>query len=359
MKRRVSISILIGLLLTVADWTTTSNRKSSTLAVEPPNNTCLHVGRLISIQGGVKLKRKKWSGYHPTAVGTELCLGDWLQPAYQARVIVQCADPTQDLWTVPTGSASGAASGCTPPSKTTYTFTHPITPSRDPLAQGIPYIISPNNTWLLNDKPLLRWIAVPGATSYLVRVSGPWVNWQTEVSATSVVYPGKPPLKPVEEGYLITVEADNGESPAKATFGLLDERKAALVRTATKRLARQNLTEEAKSLAQVELYVGQGLIAEATELLEALVTKGSKTATVYHMLGDLYAQMQLFRQAKRNYLQAVALATTAKDIEGQAAAAARLWEVEKALGNSDTAAYWLKQAKKGYQTLFFLKPVTD
>lgn len=355
MKLSLTISIFVGLIL--SDWMTISQLPSSALAVEVLDNNCVHVGRIISVRGQVQLRRQDWSDYHPTAVGAELCLGDLLLPAKGAQIVVQCADPSQNLWTVPNGQPSGAARGCRPPKEPIHTITKPIAPTREPLAHRIPYIISPKKTWLLNTKPTLRWIAVPGATSYVVRVSGPGVNWNTEVKTASVVYPGKPPLKS-GEGYLLTVSADNGEAPARAIFGLLDGNKAQRVRAAAERIAKQNLDKDAKTLALAELYIGQGLIAEVPELLEALVAKRTKTAVVYYILGGLYAQVELFHQAQKSYLQAVDLATTAKDIEGQAAAAARLGEVEEILGNLDTAAYWRKQAQKGYQVLLSLKPIT-
>lgn len=149
-------------------------------------------------------------------------------------------------------------------------------------------------------------------------------------------------------------QADNGESQALAIFGLLDENQATRVQAAAKQIARQNLDEEAKTLATAELYIGQGLIAEAIELLEAPASKGSKTAAVYYILGELYVQVQLFRPAAASYLKAVDLATTKKDIEGQAAAAIRLSQVEEILGNSASATYWQQQAHKAYQTLLSL-----
>ena len=350
MKQRIPLAIVLSLMLVALDWLSTSTGKHiKALAADAKTNNCVHLGRLISVQGKVQLKRKGWSDYHLTAAGAELCVGDLLRPARGTRAIVQCASPNQNPWTVPSGVPSGPAEGCRSPKEPIHTITKPINSTRNSLASGIPHIISPKKTWLLNDKPKLRWMAVPGATSYVVRVSSLEVDWITEVKTTSVVYPGKPPLKP-GEGYLLMIEADNGET-AKTIFGLLDQKKAALVRTAASRIARQNLDLEAETLALAELYIGQQLIAEATELLEALANKGSKTPAIHQMLGDLYAQLQLFRQAESNYLQAVDLATTAKDIEAQAVAAARLGEVYAASGNSDAAAFWIKQSQKGYQVL--------
>ncbi len=352
MKRRVLRSIVLTLMLVVTDRAIAYPRESTaTLAVKVSSDTCVPVGRLISVQGQVQLKRTGWSVYHPTAVGARLCLRDLLQLAKGAKAIVKCAEPAQNPWTVPEGTW-GVGNGCREPRERRYTLPGPISPTRRiETAARIPYIISPYSTSLLNDKPKLRWQVVPGATSYTVRVTGPGVKWETEVSTTEVVYPGEPPLKPVEEGYLLTVEADNGEKPAKATFRLLDESKTQQVRTAALALNRQNLAEEAKTLALADLYIGQELIAEAIELLEASVAKGSQTAAMYYTLGELYGQVEFLGEAEKNYLKAFKLATTANDIEGQAAAAARLGKMYELMGNSDQATRWLQEAQQRYQAL--------
>jgi tetratricopeptide (TPR) repeat protein len=111
------------------------------------------------------------------------------------------------------------------------------------------------------------------------------------------------------------------------------------------------LSEEANALALADLYIGQELIAEAVEVLEASVAKGSQTAAIYHTLGDLYGQMELLSQAEKHYLNAFELATTADNIEGQANAAARLGEVYAALGSSDEASRWQKEAQERYQAM--------
>lgn len=325
---------------------------TTALAAEASNNTCVHIGRLISIQGEVELKREEWPQYRQTFVGAVLCVGDLLRPSQGATAVVQCADPSQNLWSLNPGVPSRAASGCRPPDTPIKTITNWITPTRDPLANHIPYIITPKSTWLLNDRPTLRWIPVPNATNYVVRVTGPGVEWEREVTTTKVVYPAdQPPLQPGAEGYLMKVEANNGSAPGKAIFGLLDRKKATLVRSAAQRLEQQKLTNDAKTLALAELYIGQGLIAEATELLEASAAKGSQTAAVYYLLGNLYAKTNWLQQSERNFLKAVKLATTAKDTEGQAAAAARLGKVYSVMGNSSQAAYWEQHAKKEYQAL--------
>ncbi len=246
---------------------------------------------------------------------------------------------------------SGVNIGCRPADEPIFTIDGPITPTRDPLANRIPYIITPNNTWILNAKPKLRWVAVPGATSYVVRVIGPGVKWAKEVNNLEVIYSGEQPLQPVEEGYLITVEADRGTTPAKATFGLLDQKKATRVQAAAERIAKENLTEEEKTLAITTLFIGQGLIAPAIERLEFAIANGSQTPIIYYTLGSLYAQLELFHQAEENYLKAVQRSTNTHDIEGQVASATKLGEVYQVIGEPEKATYWLKQAQAEYKKL--------
>ena len=103
----------------------------------------------------------------------------------------------------------------------------------------IPYIISPRNTLVLTDKPVLRWNASPGATSYVVSIKTNKgdVIWETQVETTEVVYPGQPPLKP-GVNYVMTVIADNERSSeeeeediSELQFRLLDETERQPVQT--------------------------------------------------------------------------------------------------------------------------------
>lgn len=127
MKRSMSISIVLSLMLTAIDWVSASHGQSTAkLAVAASTDSCIQVGRIVSVQGEVQLKRKGWSDYHPTAVDALLCLGDLLRPAKGARVVVDCADPNQNSWTVPQGVPSGAAIGCRPRDKPIHTITGPL-----------------------------------------------------------------------------------------------------------------------------------------------------------------------------------------------------------------------------------------
>lgn len=352
MKCGASISIFLSLMLVGTSFATASNWESTTtLAAEATPNNCVSVGRIANIEGVGLLKREAWNEFYRTVKGTKLCLGDRIKAAPGGRIIIQCADSKPTVWTVSNGETQGAAKGCPKPERPRYEIDGPTVPMRTETARRIPYIISPRKTARLNNQPKLRWIAVEGATSYSVRVSGSGVDWKTDVSTTEVVYSGQQPLT-TGVNYLLTVKADNGEKADEVVFFLLDENKAQPLRDAALAIAKQNLPDEAKALALADLYIGrERLIPDAIDVLEPLAAKGSQTAAVYHTLGDLYTEIGLFSQAEKYYSKAVELATTAKDIEGQAVAAARLGGAYVALGNLDKAISWFKKAQIGYQQL--------
>lgn len=277
------------------------------------------VGWIIEAKGEVWLKREQWSDYQRTTVGTKLYPGDLLQPAPQARVIVQCADG-KSTWSVPAGVISGASNGCPPRIVPIFRKTGDIAPLRSGINPLIPYIISPRRTSLLNPLPKLCWNAVPGASRYAVSLIGDEdVIWETKVGESEIVYAGEPSL---ESGvvYLLSIEADTGSSSQEEAspdlgFSLLEENEATVVREAVEELINLNLADEAKSLALAHLYMVNDLKAEAIATLEALVKQGSQIAAVYLTLGDLYLEVGLNQLAESLYLRATQLAAEARDVE--------------------------------------------
>ncbi|MEQ9233129.1 tetratricopeptide repeat protein [Coleofasciculus sp. E2-BRE-01] len=313
------------------------------------------IGWIIESSDEVLLKRKNWSDYQPTEIGTELYPGDLLQPAATAKVLVQCANGST-IWRVPAGMISGAANGCPPAVKAIPGRQSKIISPRGGTNSLIPYIISPRRTFLLNALPILRWNAVPGATHYRVSVideSEDDVLWETQVNASEVVYPGEP-LLAMGVDYSFIVEADTGTSSLQEEmpdlgFRRLDKAQAKSVLSVLEQPAHRELTQEAQALAKAYLYIGYELRTEAIETLEAWVKQDSQTAAVYRTLGELYQEVGLHRLAETHYLRAFKLASF--DIEGQAVIAARLGEVYQALGNSEAARRWFIQARDGYVVL--------
>jgi tetratricopeptide (TPR) repeat protein len=310
---------------------------------------------IATIKGDVKLKRSQWKSYQKANWLYLLNPSDQLQLGAGASATVMCDN--LKVWVVPAKKVSLVSDGCGsgPPIVTRPNSRRSA--SRAP-NETIPYIISPRNTALLTDRPILRWNAVPGATRYKVRVqdAGLTLDWQTETSNTQIEYPAdQPPLQP-GSNYSLIVETEQGNSSDKEegidlSFTVLDTQKAESVRTEVAKFKQLKLIQEAEGLALAYLYQGYDLKAEAIELLEGLVKRGSQTTAVYQILGDLYLQVGLSQQAKTSYLKALELAKQKEDLEGQAEAKVGLGEADYGLNNKDEAIAVLKKAQESYLLL--------
>jgi predicted negative regulator of RcsB-dependent stress response len=350
MKQRLSMSLVLTLILATVDWRIGNNNLTAMLPVTAATLNCTPIGRIISVEGDRLL-----------TPGKLLCPGDRLQATPGAKVIVLCY-ANGKTGNVPSGSAAGATDGC-PQVLVAEIRCNPNNPQdcgKEPRGpdEVLDIISPPRRTSLLNDRPMLSWEAVKGATSYTVRVKGPEVNWESPpVQETQIPYPTDAPTLQPGRQYDLTVEADNGQS-GKATFKLLSESDAKLVREIKDQITRLNLPKDEEALDLARLYMGKGLIAEAIETLVAVKDK-SQTAQVYRMLGDRYLQVELPFLAKPEYETALKLATNAKDIEEQAATQYGLGAVNAALKNPDEAIRWLKAARASYETLNNIELKTD
>ncbi|MBW4683097.1 MAG: tetratricopeptide repeat protein [Microcoleus vaginatus WJT46-NPBG5] len=223
----------------------------------------------------------------------------------------------------------------------------------------IPYIISPRNTLLLTDKPVLRWNASPGATSYLVSIKTDQGDliWETQVEATEVVYPGEPALKS-GVNYLVTVSADNDRSSeeeeedvSELQFRLLDEAERLPVQTEIAQLDTQGLAGTEKALALTKVYIKHNLKAEAIDTLEELVAGGTQQAEIYHSLGEQYMGIGLLLKAESSLLKAVEFATASSDREQEAVVKAELGGISAELGKNKEAVRWLTEAHNSYKAM--------
>ncbi|MCL4298814.1 MAG: tetratricopeptide repeat protein [Anaerolineae bacterium] len=313
---------------------------------------------LLDTEGQVLLKRSAWSDYHSTAFGANLERGDLLKLAQDARATVLCDGLT--TWQVPAGAPVGLTNGCPPPLEKILVsgavgIASTVRGANDPL---IPYIISPRMTKLINNTPTLRWNDT-GAASYTVQVRGSDLSWsQVGVTKSELVYPGDPALKPGVSYLLVVIEesdqnpkSSQDEGRAGLGFSLLGEEGADQVKAHSGQIAGLGLSDEAQAFVQAQLFVGRGLTAEAIELLEALIQKGSQQVIVYQTLADRYAQIGLTLQAEPRYLEAIKLAEAQGNVEAMAASQAGLGEVYVTLGKNDEAIRWLTRAQAGYEAL--------
>ena len=144
---------------------------------------------------------------------------------------------------------------------------------------------------------------------------------------------------------------DEPEIPGGLGFSLLEATQSQQVRSQAAEIAQQPWTEQAKTLALVNLYLDNGLTFEAVEMLENLVNSGVETAPIYNSIGKLYLNfLALAPQAKPYYAKAVELADS-NDLEDQTAAQEGLGQVQAKFDNKDEAIRLLTLARDGYETL--------
>ena len=315
------------------------------------------INLLVVADGEVELMREGWSEFHPTTFGAVLSRGDQIRVSDSAQAVVFCDNLM--LWEVPRSTPTGLT-GCPRTEESQFVrrngrrVGNPRASSED-----VPYLISPRATSVLDDQPLLRWHAVPGATSYTVSVSG--TDWETETSDSQVRYDGEP----LEAGkdYLLKVVADNGKSsenegPKDLGFRVLSQEEVQRVGESADKIRALDLSNEAKSLALAHFYAGQCdedercLISDAINQLNAL--EGHQSSAVYRLLGDLYVQIQLTSMAQEPYLQAIDLAKAAGDLEAEAdalVALATMYENTSDDNKKQQVIGWLERALENYQTI--------
>lgn len=336
-KNIVAITTLITFALTVLATPALSNTNG--------------LNFIFAISGNVEIKRPRWTGYKPVNVGTLVNSSDKLRLTKGASAKVFCTNLS--IWNVRSPGESSVSQGC-PSNRTVIrridSSTSFTRAGNDPT---IPYLISPRSSNILTSQPKLRWNAVAGATKYQVRLFGRGVDWQTEVNQPQVVYSGKEPLKPGYT-YWLTVTADNGvttENKDNAGFTVMSEADSKRVKAEIAQLQQQGLKSEGNVLALAHLYRSNNLNADAIDLLEELVKKGSRSSAVYQLLGSIYQQVELNLLARERYLTALKLAQTEKNLEAQAIIQASLGGVDFSLDKLQDALRWYQAAQVAYRGL--------
>lgn len=311
------------------------------------------VHSIFEVKGKVNVQKKQWKKPHPAFGGLTLSPDDKLDVAANGSVKVYCSNTT--IWTVKPGTHA-VSIGC-PSGKSVIRLPNsnndtlrPVGKTEEALSK-LPYLISPRETFILNNHSRLRWNAVPGATNYLVKIDG--VNWETQTNKTEIVYSGEPLLQGGRR-YRVTIEANNGASSkrdAVVGFRMLDEQTQKTVLEAVNTVKQQQLSSEEAGLVLAHLYRGYELYADAVEVLEGLVKQRSSVVTVYQLLGDIYLEIGLPQLAKKPYEKALGLATRTENLSVQASIQAGLGKAYGNLGNEGEALQWLKKAKVDYEEL--------
>jgi len=309
---------------------------------------------LVAAEGEIQLKRSSWSNFARTALGAVIYPGDQLRPASGAKVVVLCQSLTE--WIVPSGAPVGIANGCPATEQTVLRRgVSQIGHTRGGDNPLIPYIISPRQTKILAEQPVISWNPVSGASTYTVQVIGEKVIWEESgITANQVIYNG--PALQEKKTYRVVVTSDSGDSSEDENagglgFSLLENKEAKAVLAAKTRITGLALSDEARALALAQLYQGYGLLSEASLALEVLAVKESQTPAIYRLLGDFYLQTGLNLMAEDRYNRALALYAQAGDLEGQAEAQMGLAQVSLALGLNDEARRNLASAQAFFEQL--------
>lgn len=232
---------------------------------------------------------------------------------------------------------------------------------------GFPIALSPRLTKLRDARPVLRWTAIPEATTYKVTVRGETGSWSTNVPAKpggqvqEVVYPQPcaserdtncaPPLR-AGETYKLVVEA-NGRSSEEEDlpnlgFTLLPGEEVQKVLSAEEKINRLTLEGSLKTKMRASLYANSELIADAITLLES-DPLSQRNPEAVRLLGNLYFKLGLTRRSEALYLNLLKPDLAAQDSPaGKAVTRQTLGEIYEALGNLQEAIKYHKEAKNLY-----------
>jgi hypothetical protein len=343
-----SISLAVTFILAAIDGRI-DNNLTVTQPVTAATVNKTPVGRIILIENDSQI-----------TAGKLIYSDDTLQPKNGANVVALCY-ASGETWNVPNGNISRVSDHCQQPSVKDLDCSDKKNgclgngDPRGPIADSnTPYIISPYDTDLIDDRPPISWHAVPGITNYSVRVmdiTGSGLNWERSAialpkSAENEIrweYPRDvQALEPGHE-YKLTVEVNtespqNRTVPGEATFAILKPEDIKQLQDTINTIDKLNIPKEEKYLQDLySVYKRKNLISEIIKILESLVKDGSQTPQVYRKLGDIYLKQGLLELAQPRYETAVRLARATQDTKELEAAQTGLEQVIAGLKKPDAA----------------------
>ncbi len=342
MKNLLKKFTTIPLLLIIVGCQTSSIRESNEIHI------------IFEVKGKVTVDKEQWKNPQPASVGLTLEGNNKLEVEDNSSVKIYCSNTK--IWTVEKGTHN-ISGGCTSenpvirlPNSNNDTL-RADGKTEEALAK-LPYLITPRNSYILKNRPLLRWNAVPGVTNYTVKIDG--VNWETQTNKTEIIYSGDTPLQE-KRRYRITIEADNATSSTSddknVGFTMLDEQTKNIILESKNTIEKQSLSSEQKGLILAQLYRSYGLYADIIEVLEELVKEDSQVVAVYQLLGDTYLETRLPHLAKKPYDKGLQLTTKTENLSVQADIQKGLGKSYYSLGNETEAKQWLEKAKISYEAL--------
>jgi hypothetical protein len=279
------------------------------------------VGRIVS------------AGDRSLESGSLLCPGDKISPRQGAKVEVICYFSKQHLELEQAG-VFDVQNICKPPEVSSVRRCTPINRQDCPNRKGpgeddkAPSIIQPYGQILIENRPLISWSAVAGASSYSVQVKNGDVRWEKEVEGTTLAYPEDKPGLLYGTAIRIVVMANKGKEPISyntLVVHLLREEKVTKINQAVEQIKKLGLSaDEAAYLDLDAIYMSENILNKTIEMLEARVAAGSFNPSVYRILGDRYIEAWLPEKAKSVYTKALQLARFQKNSEEVVLAQERL-----------------------------------
>ena len=278
------------------------------------------VNLAVFTEGQVSMKRQGWTSYASVVFGTSLRRGDLLRLDDSSRAKIVCSDLT--LHEVSSGIVGVPCEASRPllrrPDGSMINATRSW-----PSDGSFPLIISPRMTRLLSPHPVLRWTPVKGTADYHVIVRGMNFYWSRVYPGTEVNYPDSAP--PLEAGvdYKLVVETSGSNNRSSSEepglglgFAMLGSKERKTVLEEEEQIENLGLPVGPTQFLIAHLYATHGLNAEAIERLEG-ISNTFKVAAVARLLGDLYLNVALPRQAESSYLNSLSLSKDGKDEEGE------------------------------------------
>ena len=328
-------------------------------SITPAGSTSMRTdySLLLAVKGDLTLKREGWTDYHSTAFGAIIHHGDLLYPSAGAEAVILCADLTVSR--IPPGVPVGILQHCQPPPEPILRRGESnIGQTRSVVDTGIPFIITPRKTRLLESPVALRWNDIVGANSYdvlLRNLSTGETLWETSVSTAEAIFPGFPYLES-DVSYLVVVTADDGTSSLDEVapglgFTVLDDEEVLQLEGRASQLDDLGLDPEAEALARAHLYASSELNDAAIRTLEDAIANGAEHAAVYRLLGVIYQKVGLYPLAEDPFQAALSLSTHSGDVEGMAEAYRGLAFVQAAVGNPQEAQDTFSEALGLYNQL--------
>ncbi len=301
--RRGTILTLL-LILSTAESTLSGEPKAKSIRNQAK---CEPIGRVLT-KGDLQL-----------TVGSLLCRGDQFRLPPGVVIDVLCFVNRQVL-AFPNGFVSNAVDKCVPPPKDQFRSCpagkkycyKPKGPSEE---SGVALLTKPYGKRLMDGRPVLSWVAVPGAKNFTVTVSGQGVNWQKTVKKTELAYLVEQPAMQPGFTYKITVLAlrDNSSAIAhESVVNMITQAQIQQLQTMTKQIEDLELPEDEAAFLDLDaIFMSENLLNATIENLETRVHAGSQNPGIYRVLGDRYLEAGVPTKAKASYQQASLLAQAA------------------------------------------------